>query len=1240
MADKRISQLIERTDIANNDVLPIVASGATTTNKVTISTIQDWMQENLDVGVTSVGLSMPSAFTVTNSPVTASGNIAVAGAGSVSQYIRGDGSLADFPSISGGGSSVSYYLNGSVSQGTIGGIAYTELSKVPILGAGTDFTINADGYIASFITDAGDPSLLQIPGGNWNFETYFQASSGGGSPTFYVELYKVNSGGTATLIATSSGTPELIAFGTNITPYFSTLAVPTTTLALTDRLAIRYYVTHSGRTITLHTENNTLCQIITTFTTGLTALNGLTAQVQNFATGTSGTDFNISSSGTTHTFNIPSASADNRGLITTGSQTIAGAKTFSVDAVINGVNVGRGAGSISSNTRVGVSALQANTTGNQNTAVGTQVLNANTSAAFNTGIGYNALLKTTTGSANTAVGAQALVENTTGPQNTAVGVFALQLNTTAAANTAIGWSSLYTNTTGLYNTGLGSETLYLNSTGSNNTAAGRVALRDNTTGSQNAAFGNLALYFNTTGSQNTGIGYSALGGNTTGINNVAVGHVAGNLINSGTANITSSNSVYLGHDTRASASGNTNEIVIGHEGRGNGSNTVTIGNSSITNNYFTGNVRGASLITTADSTINQVTIGKGAGGSVDFAYNTAIGSGTLVSNTTGVFNTAVGFNALANHTTGNNQVALGLSAGRYIISGANNVLSSNSVYIGNDTRASASGNTNEIVIGNNAIGGGSNTATLGNPSIISTILNGQVFLSGSLILSTTAPTIQLIGANSGVKSISYTNSGGGLHWSLQTSYGASGQQQPYSIRNMVLGSDAILIQPASNNISFTGALNGTSASFTGNISAIGNSSMITVSYADIDTGNNRGLRIINSDPSEGTSYNITAGRTGQNNGDFVIRNTTTGVNNLFFNRTTGAATFSSDVNAGTGFQARYTRIFEASAQRGGLYPYNIISGAGTDYSIGLFSESSLWFAAGGGVTKNMTITSTGNVGIGTASPSSRLHVQDTAQGGATRITVTNTSSTQFSSASLELVTHNGTSTSVGSSLFSTNNDFVYGTLLSNQTNLYGVRAGGIRIATAVAPIVFSNGNADIDFAIPRLSITSGGNVIIGDSSTSNTGKLEYASPGVGSFNGVLQLFHSTSNVDGSGFINFYRNSSVIGSIGQSGTTAVVYNTTSDYRLKEDLQEVKGLEKVQAIKVYDYKWITDDYRMDGVLAHELAEVLPYAVTGEKDELYEDGTEKMQGVDYSKIVPILIKAIQEQQEQIDSLKNQIK
>jgi len=265
--------------------------------------------------VTSVGLSMPSAFNVASSPVTTSGTIAVTAAGNATQYVRGDGVLATLPtSGEGGGASVSYYLNGSVNQGTIGGVTYYEMNKTPIIGAGTDFTRNSNGYIASFLTDANDPSLLVIPAGNWNFETYFEASSGGGSPTFYLELYKYD-GTTFNLIASNSGSPKLINDGTSIEAYFSALAVPQTTLTLTDRLAIRIYVTTAGRTLTLHTENGHLCQVITTFTTGLTALNGLTSQVQFFAVGTSGTNFNIASATDTHTFNLPTASATNRGAL-------------------------------------------------------------------------------------------------------------------------------------------------------------------------------------------------------------------------------------------------------------------------------------------------------------------------------------------------------------------------------------------------------------------------------------------------------------------------------------------------------------------------------------------------------------------------------------------------------------------------------------------------------------------------------------------------------------------------------------------------------------------------------------------------------------------------------------------------------------------------------------------------------------------------------------------------------------
>jgi hypothetical protein len=266
-----------------------------------------------DLGLTSVGVSMPSAFNVANSPLTSNGTIAITGAGNASQYVRGDGTLAVLPTGGGGGgASVSYYLNGSINQGTIGGVTYYEMNKVPVIGTGTDFSTSTDGYIASFLTDVNDPALLQIPAGNWNFETYFNASSGGGSPTFYIELYKYD-GVVFTLVASNSTNPKLINDGTSVEAYFSTLAVPQTSLTLTDRLAVRIYVNTSGRTITLHTEDNNLCQVITTFTTGITAINGLTAQVQNLTTGTSGTDFNINSLGNTHTFNLPVASATNTG---------------------------------------------------------------------------------------------------------------------------------------------------------------------------------------------------------------------------------------------------------------------------------------------------------------------------------------------------------------------------------------------------------------------------------------------------------------------------------------------------------------------------------------------------------------------------------------------------------------------------------------------------------------------------------------------------------------------------------------------------------------------------------------------------------------------------------------------------------------------------------------------------------------------------------------------------------------
>ncbi|CAB4143843.1 hypothetical protein UFOVP463_1, partial [uncultured Caudovirales phage] len=284
--------------------------------------------------INSIGLTMPAAFGVSNSPLVANGTIGVTALGFPSQYIRGDGTLADFPTSGGGGSSVSYYLNGGTSQGTIGGTTYYEMSKTADTGTMADFSKTGDGLITAFLTDAGDPSLLQIPAGNWNYEIYASMSANGGVPELYAELYVYN-GTTFTLISTSAN--EILYDGTNLNLYSFAMTVPETVLTVTDRLAIKLYATNSGgKTTTVHTQDSHLCQVITTFTTGLTALNGLTSQVQYFATGTSGSDFNIVSSVSTHTFNIPSASATARGLITTGTQTIAGSKTITGTTTFTG----------------------------------------------------------------------------------------------------------------------------------------------------------------------------------------------------------------------------------------------------------------------------------------------------------------------------------------------------------------------------------------------------------------------------------------------------------------------------------------------------------------------------------------------------------------------------------------------------------------------------------------------------------------------------------------------------------------------------------------------------------------------------------------------------------------------------------------------------------------------------------------------------------------------------------------
>jgi hypothetical protein len=146
------------------------------------------------------------------------------------------------------------------------------------------------------------------------------------------------------------------------------------------------------------------------------------------------------------------------------------------------------------------------------------------------------------------------------------------------------------------NTSLGIEAT---TGGLNNVGIGRSALQNNS-GDSNTAVGRYSLSSNTDGDRNTAIGQSSLIRNTTGEKNIAVGYQAGVDTSEETNNETGSNNIFIGSDTKPNANGDTNEIVIGHEAVGEGSNTVVLGNDSITDTYLKGTVHGIQLATTTE----------------------------------------------------------------------------------------------------------------------------------------------------------------------------------------------------------------------------------------------------------------------------------------------------------------------------------------------------------------------------------------------------------------------------------------------------------------------------------------------------------------------------------------------------------------------------------------------------------------------------------------------------------------
>jgi hypothetical protein len=248
-------------------------------------------------------------------------------------------------------------------------------------------------------------------------------------------------------------------------------------------------------------------------------------------------------------------------------------------------------------------------------------------------------------------------------------------------------------------------------------------------------------------------------------------------------------------------------------------------------------------------------------------------------------------------------------------------------------------------------------------------------------------------------------------------------------------------------------------------------------------------------------------------------------------------------------------------------------------------SNNIIFGTSGGTnttTERMRIDSNGSIGMGANSSSYRLRIK-------TDFTVTN-------GIYLSAGTGNG-------------NHALYVEDKDGTAEHFAVRGDGqIRLnASRVGDVLFGC------TALPSASVN--GSAFKSDSKNRYT---------------LMQSCNSTALSD---LQEFFNPNGAVGKIQTSGS-ATLFTTSSDYRLKEDLQDFNGLDKVSKIPVYDFKWKTDDSRSYGVMAHELQEVLPQAVGGEKD------AEEMQSVDYSKIVPLLVKSIQELKAEVDLLKQECK
>jgi len=249
----------------------------------------------------------------------------------------------------------------------------------------------------------------------------------------------------------------------------------------------------------------------------------------------------------------------------------------------------------------------------------------------------------------------------------------------------------------------------------------------------------------------------------------------------------------------------------------------------------------------------------------------------------------------------------------------------------------------------------------------------------------------------------------------------------------------------------------------------------------------------------------------------------------------------------------------------------------------------------GGIVKDAS----GNVGIGTSSPAVRFDVQ-------------------APSAAMRLTSTTGTNATYHH-IINTGGNFYLG-IDNSAGGSFSVPYGRVLYSGGAYPLVFFTND------IERMRIDSSGNLLVGTTSGSS---YKFQLDG-----GAGNAQRTNINTGGSTFNGFFFNSSSVGSITTNGVSTA-FNTSSDYRLKENIAPMTGaLSVVEQLKPCTYTWKANNLDSQGFIAHELQEVVPECVTGEKDAVDEDGNPQYQGIDTSFLVATLTAAIQELKATVDT------